>query len=143
MTHEDLEKDVISKEDFEKFSDVGTAFTALQTKMTLLLRKADHSIIRRVCIAQAKAPGGVHLSEELKARLTMTQNVDSLLDTLTSSDYWSWIDVRLLETIVMASESSQAIDLLTNYKSAIFSKKLIDILPYFPGKQLKKNTTPN
>jgi len=47
---------IISKEEFKKFSDVGSAFTALQANMTNLLRKADHLIIRRACIAQTKAP---------------------------------------------------------------------------------------
>jgi len=134
----DPHKKIISKEDFEKFSDVGSAFTALQANMTILLRKADHLIIRRACIAQTKAPGGAQLPEDVKTKLTMTRDVDTVLDVLTSSDYWSWIDVRLLETIVLSSQSLLALELLTNYKDAIFSKKLVDILPHFPGKEMKK-----
>jgi len=134
----DLNKEIISKEEFEKFDNVGAAFTALQRNMTKLLRKTDHLIIRRACIAQIKAPGGADLPEELITRLETTQNVDMILDVLTPSDYWSWIDVRLLETIVTASGSLQAMESLKNYKAVIFSKKLVDILPHFPGKELKR-----
>ena len=95
-------------------------------------------IIRRACIAQTKAPGGAKLSEDLKTKLTMTQNVDMILDVLTTSDYWSWFDVRLLDTIVVSSRSSHALELLTNYKDAIFSRKLISVLPHFSGKEIKK-----
>jgi len=134
----DLSKEVISEEEFEKFDNLSSAFTALQRSMTKLLRKTDHLIIRRACIAQTKTPGGTHLSEEIKTRLEMTQNVDMILDVLTRSDYWSWIDVRLLETMVTASGSLQAFESLKNYKAVIFSKKLVDILPHFPGKELNR-----
>jgi len=133
-------KEVISEEEFRRFENVGTAFTALQTNMTNLLRKADYFIIRRACIAQTKTPGGVKLPEDLKTQILMTQNVDKMLDILTCSAYWSWIDVRLLETIVVAAASSQALQLLNNYKNVIFSKKLVDILPHFPGKEVKRKS---
>ncbi|XP_065893092.1 uncharacterized protein [Dysidea avara] len=106
--------------------------------MTNLLRKADHLIMRRACITQSKAPGGAHLPEELVTQMMMTQNIDNMLDVLARSPYWSWIDVRLLDTIVVASESPLALELLNNYKSAIFSRKLVDVLPHFPGKEMKK-----
>ena len=133
-----LSKEIITKEEFKKFGNVGEAFTALQANMTKLVRKADHLIIRRACILQTKTPGGAHLPGELKTQLSTTQNVDMILDVLALSDYWSWIDVRLLETIVTASESVRAKESLENYKSVIFSKKLVDVLPHFPGKELKK-----
>jgi len=129
---------IISKEEFRKFADVRAAFTALETKMTNLLRKADHLIMRRACITQGKAPGGAQLPEELVTQMMMAQNIDSMLDVLARSSYWSWIDVRLLETIVLASASSLALELLNNYRSVIFSRRLVDILPHFPGKEMKK-----
>ena len=134
----DLEKEIIPKWEFEKFSDVGAAFTALETNMTNLLRKADHFIMRRACITQSKAPGGAHLPDKLVEQMMTTQNIDELLDVLACSAYWSWIDVRLLETIVIASKSNFTLTLLTNYKNVIFSRKLIDVLPHFPTKEMKK-----
>ena len=129
---------MISKEEFEKFDSVRAAFTALETKMTKLLRKADHLIMRRACITQTKAPGGAHLPDELVAQMMMTQNIDMTLDVLAVSPYWSWIDIRLLETMVVASGSSVALLILNNYKSVTFAKKLVDVLPDLPNKEVKE-----
>jgi len=135
----DADKKIISKNEFKKHVDVRAAFTALETNMTSLLKNADNYLImRRVCISQSKAPGGAHLPNDLVMQIKDAQNIDRMLDVLAWSNYWSWIDVRLLETIVIASESPLAIELLNNYKEIIFSKKLIDVLPYFPAKEIRK-----
>ena len=131
------DEEIISKEEFENFDNVRVAFTALETKMTKLLRKADHLIMRRACITQTKGPCGAHLPEEIIAQMMNTHNVDSMLDVLACSHYWSWIDVRLLETMVVASGSSLALLILNNYKSVTFAKRLIDVLPDLPNKELK------
>ena len=114
------------------------AFIKLQTKLTKLLTQADISSIRRGCIAQQRTPGGVHLSEQLKANIASTQNIGVLLDALVDSPYWSWIDIRLLQAIVAASDIPQALQLLENYKSGVFSRKLVDLLPNMPSKEVKE-----
>jgi len=48
-------------------------------------------------------------------KVKSANNLDTLLDTLTDSPYWSWIDMRLLEAMVAASGSNVAKDLLTSY----------------------------
>jgi len=93
--------------------------------------------MRRACITQTKGPRGAHLPEEIITQMMTTQNVDSMLDVLACSPYWSWIDVRLLETMVRASESSLALLILNNYKTATFAKRLIDVLPELPNKEVK------
>ena len=70
-------------------------------------------------------------------KIKTTNNFDALLDTLAESPYWSWIDLRLLEAIVTASGSSVAKDLLDKYQNVVFSKKLLEILPSVPNKEIR------
>ena len=128
---------VISQKEFESYNDVGKAFIALQTKMGILLKSADFPAVRRACIAQMRNPGGADLSQKLVEQISKTRNIDELFDLLVCIPYWSWIDIRMLEMMVIASDSSQADELLKNYKAVVFSKKLIDVLPNVPSKEVK------
>ena len=129
---------VISKEEFENYNDVGKAFVALQTKMRRLLKRSDYGDITRACIAQMRNPGGAKLSQNFIEQIARTQNIDDLFNLLVFSPYWSWIDIRILEVMVVASDNPQAVQLLSNYKDVVFSKKLIDLLPNAPSKEVKE-----
>ena len=61
-----------------------------------------------------------------------------MFDLLVNSPNWSWIDVRVLETLVIASENNQARKLLDNYKAVVFSKQLFNLLPNVPSKEVKE-----
>ena len=102
-----------------------------------MLVKADFLSLRRACIVQQKTPGGAQLPAQLEMEIRKTQDTDVLLDLLICSPYWSWIDIRIIEAIVLASEISQALKLLENYKAAVFSRKVIDLLPDAPSKEIK------
>ena len=128
---------LISKEEFESYN-VGKAFIVLQTKMRALLIKANYGDLRRACITQKNNPGGAELSPELVGEIKAAENFDSLLDLLVCSPYWSWIDIRIMEAMVIASDSFQAHQLLDNYKAVVFSKRLIDLLPNVPSKEVKQ-----
>lgn len=73
----------------------------------------------------------------MKQRITTASNLNNLLDTLADSPYWSWIDLRLLEVIVVASGSRAAENLVTAYKNQVFSKKLIEVISTIPSKKVK------
>ena len=120
---------IVSKEEFQNYNHVGKAFIVLQTKMRRLLKKANCGDLRRACIAQMHNPDGAELTPNLIEKISLTQNIDDLFDLLVRTPYWSWIDIRILEMMVAASGISLAVKLLDNYKAAIFSKKLVDLLP--------------
>lgn len=126
---------VTSKEEFEHFDDVRDAFIVLTTKMKALLKKANFHSLKRACIIQSNE---LELSQDLIMAIQNTKNVDELFDMLERSFYLSWIDIRILEKIVEVSDSSQAINLITNYKAAVFSKRLINILPYIFSNEVDK-----
>ena len=127
---------VITKEQFQNYNSVGKAFIVLQTKMKALFKKADFGDLRRACIAQVHNPDGAELAPNLVEKIAVTQNINDLFDLLVRSPYWSWIDIRILEMMVAASGISLADKLLDNYKAAVFSKRLIELLPNVFGKDL-------
>ena len=126
------------KVDFHQFSSVTKAFISLTSKMTKLLRNADFSIVRRACIEQINTPDGAQLTQKVVDDIKASKNIDTIFDTLAESPYWSWIDIRLLEAMAVSSDIKQADKLLENYKNAIFTKKLKDLLPNSPSKEVKE-----
>ena len=130
---------VISKEGFQSFkNNVGNAFIALQTKMRELLKSANCNNLENACIAQQHNPRGVELSQKLIKEISTRESSEKLFDLLVNSPYWSWIEIRLLEALVIASENPQACELLDNYKAVVFSKRLFDLLPNVPKKKVKE-----
>ena len=131
-----LQKD--SLPDFSKFKSISSAFVCLTSNVTEGLSTAKFISIRRACISQTKTPGGAQFSPDVEEKIKSSAHLDDLLDVLADSPYWSWIDLRLLEALVAASGSSKGETLISSYKDAIFSKKLIDVLPNAPSKDIKE-----
>ena len=123
---------------FTEFDTVSEAFVFLTSQLKLLLAKTDFSNIQRSCIEQMNTPSGAQLSPELIAKVKSCDNVTKLFEVLADSVYWSWIDVRLLKVMAAASGLVEAIQLLSNYKRTVFSKKLIDLIPNAPSKEIKE-----
>ena len=113
----------------------------MQTKMKKLLKKADYDDLRMACIAQMNNPGGAKLSPKLVEQISASQNIDSLFKLLVCTPYWSWIDIRMLEAMVIASDDAQAVELLSNYKAVVFSKKMIELLPSAFSKEVEEDYT--
>ena len=123
--------------DISKFTSVRAAFIYLTSNVSKLLQNEDFPTIRRSCIEQINTPSGAQLSPDIVQKIKSTKNLNSLLDILVESPYWSWIDLRLLEGIVIASGSSVAQCLLQDYQNVVFSKKLLEVLSSVPNKEVK------
>jgi len=124
--------------DFNTFKNITSAFIHLTSNVTKHLKKAEFIMLRRACILQTKTPRGAKLTPELVEKISTAKNLDDLLDTLAISPYWSWIDLRLLEAMTVASESVIGEALLKSYKQVVFSKKLNELMPNSPSKKIKE-----
>ena len=133
-------KELIAIPSFDKsqFDNVRTAFVYLTSNVGKLLQNEEFYAIRRSCIEQINTPSGAQLSPDMVQKIKTANNLNILLDTLADSPYWSWIDLRLLEAMVTASGSRVAKDLLASYQNGIFSKKLIEVLPSVPNREIKE-----
>ena len=123
---------------FTQFSTISEAFVFLTSQLKLLLAKTDFSNVKRSCIEQINTPNGAQLPPELVKKVNSCENITMLFEVLAQSAYWSWIDVRLLKVMAAASGLIQAIQLLESYTKTIFSKKLFDVLPNAPSKEVKE-----
>ena len=88
---------------------------------------------------QRKTPGGVQFPDDLHQSIKAAKELDTLLDILADSDYWSWVDLRLLDTLIVSSGIKEAKILMQKYKDAIFPKKLSEILDKLPLPQPKEH----
>ena len=123
--------------DITQFKSIRAAFIHLTSNISKLLQNGDFYAIRRSCIEQIHTPSGAQLSPDMVKDIKTAKNLNVLLDTLADSPYWSWIDLRLLEAMVVASGSSAANNLLTSYQSNVFSMKLLEVLPSVPSVEVK------
>lgn len=123
---------------FVEFESVSEAFVFLTSQLKLILTNADFSNLQRSCIEQMNTPSGVQLTPEITAKVKSCENITKLFEVLADSPYWSWIDVRLLKVMAAASGFVEAFQLLSSYKKTIFSKKLFDIIPNAPSKEIKE-----
>ena len=95
--------------------------------------------MRRAILQQRKVPKGVQFPDDLYQSIKTAQDLDTLLDLLADSKHWSWVDLRLLETLIMSSGICAARNLVTKYKETIFSKKLSEVLDELFMPQQKKD----
>ena len=127
----------VSQPDFSKFTNVSSAFVSLSSSITKCLANEDFGIISEACIVQIQSPNGVHLPQDVVEKIQNAQNFNALLNILIGTKYWSWINLRLLEALVVASGSSTAQDIVNKYKETVCTKKLIDVLPNAPSEEIR------
>ena len=110
----------------------------LTAQISKLLKRADFGTLRRALLQQTRTPGGVQFPDDLHQRIKTAQELDTLLDELTDSDYLSWVDLRLLDALIVSSGIREAKVLADKYKEAIFPKKLSEVLDKLPLPQQKE-----
>ena len=108
--------------------DIPKAFQRLIAEVYILLKREDFYILRRAILQQRNAPRGIQFPDPLHQSIKTAQDLNALLDLLTGSSYWNWVDLRLLETLIAPSRSKEAVVLINKYKEAIFPKKLSEVI---------------
>ena len=114
--------------DFSDCADIPSAFSLLTAEISKILKKADFYTLRRAILQYKNVPKGVQFPDDLYERIKTARDLDALLDLLAGSKHWSWIDLRLLESLIMSSRICEAKVLVNKYKEIIFSKKLVEVL---------------
>ena len=129
--------------DFTDCDDIPAAFSLLTAEISRILKRADFFVLRRAIVQQRKVPRGVQFPDALYQNIKTAPDLDTLLDLLADSKHWSWIDLRLLEALIMSLETpmiNAAKTLVTKYKEAVFSKKLSEVLDkmFMPEQKINK-----
>lgn len=123
--------------DFTLYEDVQECFQTFTSVITHLLSLTSISFLRRACILQSSGPSSIKLPSELAEKIKEASDIESLMNELVFSGFWSWIDTRLVEAMAAATNNPETRQLVKDYKSFVHGKKISEILPNFPGPQTK------
>ena len=113
---------------FSDYDDIPTAFLHLMAEISKLLKRADFVTLRRALLYQRKTPRGVQFPDDLHKRIKAAEGLDTLLDELAGTDYFTWVDLRLLDALIVSSGIHEAKVLVDKYKEAVFPRKLSEII---------------
>jgi len=122
----------LTTEDFQNIKSPTVAFSKLSSKMEEYFSHVEFSKIRRVCLQTTRSPGCDSFSEEFSDAISNSKDLNKLLDVLAESNYWSWIDLRIMETMVVSLHNTVAERTFQNYKEYVSALKLEDVLPHVP-----------
>ena len=117
--------------DFSTFDEVEVMFPAFVSALCGMLNEDKFKMIRMGCITNCKALSA-KLPNDFVNKVRATETLDDLFEVVVSSPYCNWMNIRLLEKMAAASLQSNACQLISQYKNAVFSKKLKDIFKNIP-----------
>ena len=117
--------------DFSTFDEVDVMFVAFLSALRNILREAEFIMVRMGCITNYKTVSA-KLPNDFVDVVGATKTLDDLFKVVVNSPYCNWMNICLLEKMAAASLQSNAHQLISQYKNAIFSKKLKDIFKHFP-----------
>ena len=116
------------KINFKEIENVSSAFSTLFSvfqKVISSLSDDEFQIIKNACIAQA--------DESLCSLLDSASNSHCLFRILAENKlYCNWIRINFLEIIAYAHVNQHLVNLIKNYKKAIFSKTLHEVWSFLP-----------
>ena len=92
---------------------------------------SDFRKVRRKCVANVNVIGTISLSQETQNKISIIEDFDDLFDVLCKTPYWNWMNIRMLEK--MAGDCSEAKQLIKEYKNAIFSRKVKEVISEIPN----------
>ena len=114
---------------FQEIGSVQKSFIHLTHKITELLEKENASTLKLTC---KKIVTDVHLPKYFCNKIqSCDNNTSDILSVLTLSPYWNWIDIRLMEAV--AAISTEAINLIKEYKKYLYPQRLVDLLSLIPA----------
>ena len=117
---------------FSPDEDIDLAFTRLSASVTAAIESTSFLTLQRAAIERAKSAKMLSKANELVPIIKESQSFQNLCTTLADTPYWNFLDTRMMETMVAASNVSVAQMSLENYKEAFFGLTLQKAAPYFP-----------
>ena len=115
--------------DFTIIDDVEDMFVALVSALRTMLSEDKFPILRR----------GYNTNKVIRRvpsdfidKVCNTETLDGLFDVIVKSPYCNWMNIRLLEQMAAASLQSNIHQLISQYKSAVYSKRLQDVFRQMP-----------
>ena len=97
-----------------------------------VLKNQDFRKVRRKCLENLDIVGGISLSEDVEDKINKANDLYDLFDvTCRCKSHWNWMNIRVIEK--MASNCSEAEQLIDQYKDEVFSRKVKDVVSEIPN----------
>ena len=118
------------------YETVDSTFSTLTGKISDALKKENNfNIIHKKCLQNI---GNLSLSENILNELKNAKDFDELFNVLFCCKlYWNWIDIRMLEKVTI--DCPATIQLLNQYKTEVFSKKVKDVISEISNLEIPKD----
>ena len=111
-----------------EFESIHSFFSAFVDKIFNVLKQEDFKGIQRKCLENLDVAGGLSLSESVQNKIEGTEDLGSLFLVMCRhcKPYWNWMNIGIIEKI--AGSSVPARKLIKDYKTKVFSTKVIDVI---------------
>ena len=126
---------------FTQDEPIDDAFNKLSAYVTGLIQFTDFTSLQRACIEKAKSPKMLYKSNEIIRVIKEAQSFQMLCSKLADTSYWNVLDIRLMETMAIASLIPAARETIENFKKTYYNMTLKEVAPYFPVVPLKSGYT--
>ena len=91
--------------------------------------------LKSACIQR----GTLLLSSDIKQKIKEANELDALLDALDNPLYCSWLNTRLLKSIVKTIDIPEAERLIQAYEDCVYSRKVSDVVKHFDSRCFKES----
>ena len=115
---------------FSPGQDIDNAFIRLSVTIKRMIESTRFSDLRGACLEKATSPKSF-MSSNVVHKIEEAKTFDTLYTMLTKSQYWNFLDTRMMEAMVNASMIPAAHESLENFKKAFFDMKLSEVVPDF------------
>ena len=124
--------DELTLEDFRACGNPSNAFRKLTSKMNKHFSRVEFFEIHTACLQLFRSPGDGQFSGEVTKAIYNSNDFKGLLYALINSNYWNWLDTRIMEAMAMSLDNLAAEHTIKNYVEYISAFKLEDVLPDIP-----------
>ena len=115
-------------EKFQNSKDAEEAFSYLFYKVTELFDEMEFRICNSVVAAYP---------EKFVKKVKNAKNSDDIFNALNNPAFCNWLNIRPLKRIANIAEISEAQNIIRAYEECIYSKKVLDLKPFFKANFFK------
>ena len=120
---------------FSRYERIEGAFERLSDSIKDILKSSNFSAMHQGCMKQIKSLVNRFPESFISSIEQVNETFDDLFLTLSKSNHWNFLDIRMMEAMVTASMVPAAQKSLENFKNTFFSMKLDKALNLLPLKQ--------
>ena len=121
---------------FKEPMTVSTAYLNLTMLLASTFQLNDISTLKIALINQAHTPAGVKLNQSTKNKIISSKSSNDLLMAISDCSSCNWLNTTLLEEMAH-NTTSDAIEMIEQYKLFIYAKKLKEVLLEQPNSTSK------